>query len=144
MNFWQQLSSMYSIFLKIKLRRVFFFYEILLKHGDFSSLGGKCGSSLESTPPLVHAILHRPLLKQIFVFWICTYWEGELNISEQFLLKLENGTRRAPIPRKPLDPPISWIVTQSLIYFISYFYPTVSTSYFFVKTLFLPVLEFSP
>ena len=35
--------------------------------------------------------------------------------------KLENGTRRAQIPRKPLDPPISWIVTQSLIYITSYF-----------------------
>ena len=36
-------------------------------------------------------------------------------------MKLENGTRRAQIPRKPLDPPISWIVTQSLIYITSYF-----------------------
>ena len=25
------------------------------------------------------------------------------------------------IPRKPLEPPISWIVTQSLIYITSYF-----------------------
>ena len=31
------------------------------------------------------------------------------------------GTRRAQIPRKPLDPPTSWIVTQSLIYITSYF-----------------------
>ena len=35
--------------------------------------------------------------------------------------ELENCTRRAQIPRKPLDPPISWIVTQSLIYITSYF-----------------------
>ena len=34
--------------------------------------------------------------------------------------KAKNGTRRAQIPRKRLDPPISWIVTQSLIY-ITYF-----------------------
>ena len=34
-------------------------------------------------------------------------------------LELENGTRRAQIPRKPLDPPISWIVTQSLIFQIA-------------------------
>ena len=36
-------------------------------------------------------------------------------------MELENGTRRAQIPRKPLDPLISWIVTQSLIYINSYF-----------------------
>ena len=35
--------------------------------------------------------------------------------------KANNGTRRAQIPRKPFDPPISWIVTQSLIYITSYF-----------------------
>ena len=33
----------------------------------------------------------------------------------------KKGTRRAQIPRKPWDPPISWIVTQSLIYITSYF-----------------------
>ena len=33
--------------------------------------------------------------------------------------KAKNGTRRAQIPRKPLDPPISWIVTQSLIFQIA-------------------------
>ena len=32
----------------------------------------------------------------------------------KFIFQLENGTRRAQIPRKPLDPPISWIVIQSL------------------------------
>ena len=33
--------------------------------------------------------------------------------------KLENGIRRTQIPRKPLDTPISWIVTQSLMLFVS-------------------------
>ena len=32
------------------------------------------------------------------------------------------GTRRAHIPRKPLDPTTSWIVTQSLIYIIPIFW----------------------
>ena len=46
--------------------------------------------------------------------------------------KAKNGSRRAQIPQKPLGPPISWILTQSLIYIISFFpYPTVRTSYIF-------------
>ena len=46
------------------------------------------------------------------------------DLSKTWVLKgkqfaLENGTRRAQIPRKPLDPPISWILTQSLIFQIA-------------------------
>ena len=34
-------------------------------------------------------------------------------------MQQENGTRKPQIPRKPLDPPISWIVSQSLIFQIA-------------------------
>ena len=36
--------------------------------------------------------------------------------AAHYPIQLENATRRAQIPRKPLDPPISWMVTQSLIF----------------------------
>ena len=39
--------------------------------------------------------------------------------KDQTRNKAKNSTRRAQIPRKPLDPPISWIVTQSLIFQIA-------------------------
>ena len=42
--------------------------------------------------------------------------EGNTNYKQ-----VKSGTRRAQIPRKPLDPPISWIVTQLLIYITSYY-----------------------
>ena len=58
--------------------------------------------------------------------------------------KAKKGSRIAQIPRKPLDPPISWIVTQSLIYVTSHFLSNSTYVIFFVKILFLPVLELSP
>ena len=47
----------------------------------------------------------------IFKFW--EYWYLFGSIARK------KGTRRAQIPLKPLDPPISWIVTQSLIFQIA-------------------------
>ena len=38
---------------------------------------------------------------------------------EKIYTEQENGTGRAQIPRKPLDPAISWIVTQSLLFQIA-------------------------
>ena len=61
-------------------------------------------------------LLFEPLIQKI---------KRVISESYQFekekIFKLEKGTRRAQILRNPLDSPISWIVTQSLMYITSYF-----------------------
>ena len=42
-----------------------------------------------------------------------------LMMKKNIIKQGKKGNRRAQIPRKPLDPPISWIVTQSLIFQIA-------------------------
>ena len=41
------------------------------------------------------------------------------SVKQKQLKTRKKSTRRAQIPRKPLEPPISWIVTQSLIFQIA-------------------------
>ena len=53
--------------------------------------------------------LKRETSVRIYIKIISVWYENQIE-------KLENGTRRAQIPGKPLDPPISWIVTQSMIF----------------------------
>ena len=53
--------------------------------------------------------LKRETSVRIYIKIISVSYENQIE-------KLEKSTRRAQIPQKPLDPPIFWIVTQSLIF----------------------------
>ena len=116
---WRE-TKLFTRQVKVQVREKYFNHNKY--KGNMPTLAGKKQLSFDFV--LYRPRLFRLLTKSLRVWSVGNGYQSAYSRADTMnnhINEQANGTRRAQIPRKPLEPPISWIVTQLLIYITSYF-----------------------